>query len=219
MYITYYVGRIMKKYDGVLQKVRLVEQKNGIKYAKPFGALYKGLKIGYTVAGVWAVFMNLMYILGFLLVYMGTENFSGVLNSVITVGVCTALIILGYVLNCCKLYLAGGIISVVPTVFLIPLFALSLADGLGFLGYKLSFYWRHFIPLVLMIVLMVWLTVLAVRARVKTERQYKRVTENLFNMYNVSDGDTSAMTAEQWDEFLKNYDPSDYKKQFIKQMQ
>ncbi len=208
----------MKKYYGVLQRVRMVEEKNGIRYAKPDGKLYFALKFIYSALGLWTFFMNLFFILGFLLMYSGTENFASVKNSIITVAVCTGVLVLGYVLNCCKLYLAGGILSVAPAVFLIPLFGGILEDSLGFLGYKISFYWRHFGPLALMVILMVWLTALAVRATIKTDRQYKKVTENLFNRYNVSD-DGSDVSEEQWDEFLSTYDPADYKKQFKKQEQ
>ena len=160
--------------------------------------------------------MNLFYVLGFLLMYSGTDNMKTVANSIITVSVCTGIMILGYVLNCCKLYLAGGIVSIIPSIFLIPLFGNILEDGLGFMGYKISFYWRHLGPLVVMILFMIIMTVIAVRANIKLERQYKRVCENLFNMYNIDPQSGNELSEEQWDEFLKNYDPNDYKKQFKK---
>ncbi len=208
----------MKKYDGVLQRVRIVEEKYGIKYAKTDGRLYKSLKLIYSIIGAWTFFMNLFFVLGFLLMYSGTENFASVKNSIITVSVCTGVMVIGYALNCFKLYLAGGILSVVPTVFLIPLFGGILEDSLGFLGFKLSFYWRHLGPLVAMVILMVWLTVIALRAKIKTDRQYKKVTENLFNRYNFG-VEGQEMTEEQWDEFLSTYNPLEYKGQFIKQEQ
>lgn len=207
----------MKKYDGVLKRVRILEEKNGIKYAKANGKLYKGLKVLYSIAGVWTFFMNLFFILGFLLQYAGTDNMPEALNYIITATVCTVLMIAGYVLNCCKIYLAGGIMSVLPAVVLIPFFALRLEDSLGFMGFKLSFYWRHFAPLALMVIFMVWMTVIAVREKVKTNRMYKKVCENLYNMYNVSVANGDVITDEQWDEFLAGYDPSEYKRQFKKQ--
>lgn len=203
----------MKKYDGVLKRVREVERKNGIIYAKPDGKLYITLKVIYSIVGLWSFFMNLFYVLGFLLMYSGTDNMKNVSNSLITVSICTAVLIAGYALNCCKLYLAGGILSVLSAIMLIPTFARPLEDSLGYFGYKASFYWRHFAPLVIMIALITWLTVLAVRAKVKTERQYKRVSENLYNMYNcnIAEGEISE---EAWNSFLESYDPHNYKKQF-----
>lgn len=207
----------MKKYEGVLKRVRDVEKKNGIVYAKPDGKLYITLKVLYSILGVWTFFMNLFYVLGFLLMYSGTDEMKTVANSLITVSVCTGVLILGYVLNCCKLYLAGGIVSVAPSVFLIVVFGHLLEDSLGFMGFKISFYWRHLGPLVLMILFIVIMTVIAVRANIKLDRQYKRVTENLFNMYNIDPESGNELTEEQWDEFLKNYDPNEYRKQFKKQ--
>ncbi len=212
MFAYLFWGVDMKKYDGVLQRVRAVEEKHGIKYAKTDGKLYISLKFIYSAIGVWTFFMNLFFVLGFLLMYSGTENFASVKNSIITVSVCTGVMVLGYVLNCFKLYLAGGILSVVPTVFLIPLFGGILKDSSGFLGFKLSFYWRHLGPLVAMVILMVWLTVIALRANIKTDRQYKKVTENLFSIYSVGE-DAQDMSEEQWDEFLSTYTPSHIKKQ------
>ena len=150
----------MKKYDGVLQRVRDVEKKNGIVYAKPDGKLYITLKVLYSIVGIWTFFMNLFYVLGFLLMYSGTDNMKTVANSLITVSFCTGVMILGYVLNCCKIYLAGGIASIAPAALLIPLFGNVLEDGLGFMGYKLSFYWRHLGPLAVMIILMIIMTVI-----------------------------------------------------------
>lgn len=204
----------MKKYDGVLKRVRDVERKNGIVYAKTDGRLYKTLKAFYCIFGIWTFFMNLFYVLGFLLMYSGTDNMKNVKASLITVSVCTVLIIIGFVLNCLKAYIPGGILSVIPCAFLIPTFAHPLEDSLGYLGYKASFYWRHFAPLTVMLILIVWITVLAVRAKVKTNRQYKRVTENLYNMYNLDSRSENEISEEEWNTFLETYDPYSYKRQF-----
>lgn len=207
----------MKKYEGVLKRVRMLEEKNGIKYAKADGKLYGTLKVLYTIVGVWALLMNLFFILGFLLQYTGTDSMSKALNYIWISTAGTVLMIAGYVLSCCKFYLTGGILSVLSELLLIPFFGSILKDSIGFLGFKTSFYWRHFAPLALMLIFMVWMTVIAVKARVKTNRMYKKVCENLYNMYNVSVANGDIITDEQWDEFLADYDPNDYKKQFKKQ--
>ncbi len=207
----------MKKYDGVLKRVRILEEKNGIKYAKTDGKLYGALKVIYTIAGVWTVLMNLFFILGFLLQYTGTNSMPQALNYILIATVGTVLIIAGYVLTCCKVYLTGGIISVLAEILLIPFFGSILMDSLGFLGFKISFYWRHFAPLFLMLIFMVWMTVIAVKARTKANRMYKKVCENLYNMYNISVANGDIISDEQWDEFLADYDPDEYKRQFKKQ--
>lgn len=214
MYILLFWRCFMKKYDGVLKRVRFLEKKNGISYAKTDGKLYTTMKVLYSIAGVWTFFMNLFFILGFWLQYDGTDDMPQALNYIITASVCTVFMIAGYVLSCCKIHLAGGILSVIPEIFLIVFFGMILRDTLGFLGFKLSFYWRHFAPLVLMIIFITVMTVIAVREKVKTNRMYKKVSENLYNMYNISVANGEIITDEQWDEFLANYNPDDYKKQF-----
>lgn len=201
----------MKMQESVLRRVRAVEEKNGIKYAKTDGRLYKTLRVFYIILFAYTTAVNLLYIAGMTYVYLGTDNFKNVVNSIVTVSICTALIAVGFVLSFFRFKLAAGIISIVPEIFLIPVFGIALSDSLGFLGFKASFYWRHFAPLALLVILMIFTTVVAVRARIKTEKQYKKVTDNLYKLYRQNGNDISD---EQWEQFLNNYDPTDYKKLF-----
>lgn len=70
-------------------------------------------------------------------------------------------------------------------------------------------FWRHFAPLFVLVILMAVTTVIAVRARIKTEKQYKKVLDNLYALYSLNSDDISD---EQWEAFLEEYDPTDYKK-------
>lgn len=201
----------MKMQESVLRRVRMVEEKNGIRYAKTDGKLYKALRVFYAIVFAYTMAINLLYIAGMALVYGGTDNFKNVSNSLISVCVCTAVIIAGFVLSFFRFKLVAGIISIVPEIFLIPVFGSVLSDSLGFMGFKISFFWRHLVPLALLVILMTATTFIAVRARIKTEKQYKKVTDNLYKLYKASGAEISD---EQWEEFLNNYDPTDYKKLF-----
>ena len=201
----------MKMQENVLRRVRMVEEKNGIKYAKTDGKLYKVLRVLYIITFAYTMGINLLFISGMLLVYGGTDKFSSVTNSLISVCVCTAVIIAGFVLSFFKFKLIAGIMSIVPEIFLIPVFGSVMKDNLGFMGFTASFFWRHFIPLFLLVILVTATTVIAVRARIKTEKQYKKVADNIYRLYKESGAD---ITDEQWEEFLKEYDPTDYKKIF-----
>ena len=189
----------------------MIEEKNGIKYAKTDGRLYKTLRVFYIIVFAYTMVINLLYIAGMAFVHGGTDAFKDIANSFISVCICTGLMIAGFVLSFFRFKLAAGIISVVPEIFLIPVFGVELRDILGFMGFKISFYWRHLAPLAILIILMTATTVIAVRAKVKTEKQYKKVTDNLYKLYKESGVDLSD---EQWEEFLANYDPTDYKKLF-----
>lgn len=201
----------MKMHESVLRRVRMVEEKNGIKYAKTDGKLYKTLRVLYTIAFIYTMGINLLFIAGMLLVYGGTDKISGVLNSLISVSVCTAIIIAGYVLSYFRFKLSAGIVSIIPEIFLIPVFGAVMRDSLGILGFAASFYWRHLIPLALLVILMTATTVIAVRERLKTEKLYRKVTDSLYEIYQSSGAE---LTDKDWEEFLNNFDPTDYKKLF-----
>ena len=199
----------MKMQESVLRRVRMVEEKHGITYAKTDGRLYKALKVSYTLLFIYTMGINLLFICGMLLTRLGTDNFKGILNSLITVIVCTVLIIAGFCLSFTRFKLAAGLLSVLPEIMLIVVFGAIMKDSLGVMGFKVSYFWRHFAPLLILVILMAVTTVIAVRARFKTEKQYKKVLDNLYELYSLNSDDISD---EQWEAFLEEYDPTDYKK-------
>ena len=168
----------MKMYEGVLAKTRDWEYKRGIKYLDSESKTYKALSVFYVIFTVYAMLMNLLVILGFALTGRDTDI-------IITVGVCSLIIIAGFVLNRFKLFITGAVVSIAPMVLLNVVFArLMEADfGTGFLGLKWSFYIRHLAPMAIMTLLLVAMTVIAVGARVKLQKHYKGVVENLFNTF------------------------------------
>ena len=70
----------MKMQESVLKRVRALEEKNGIKYAKTDGGLYKTLRALYIIAFAYTEAMNFFYISGMALVYGGTDDFKNVLK-------------------------------------------------------------------------------------------------------------------------------------------
>lgn len=199
----------MKMQESVLRRVRMVEEKHGITYAKTDGRLYKALRVSYTLLFIYTMGINLLFICSMLITRLGTDNFKGILNSLITVIVCTVLIIAGYVLSFTRFKLVSGILSVLPEIMLVVVFGSIMKDSLGVMGFKVSYFWRHFAPLLILVILMAVTTVIAVRARIKTEKQYKKVLDNLYALYSLNSDDISD---EQWEAFLEEYDPTDYKK-------
>lgn len=199
----------MKMQESVLRRVRMVEEKHGITYAKTDGRLYKALRVSYTLLFIYTMGINLLFICSMLITRLGTDNFKGILNSLITVIVCTVLIIAGYVLSFTRFKLVSGILSVLPEIMLVVVFGSIMKDSLGVMGFKVSYFWRHFAPLLILVILMAVTTVIAVRARFKTEKQYKKVLDNLYALYSLNSDDISD---EQWEAFLEEYDPTDYKK-------
>ncbi len=196
----------MKKYSGVLKKLREVEEKRGISYARTDGKLYKGIKIVHIIAAVWALIMNSLFMISIWLNFAGTEKMAQLSNLMITVAVCSVLLLAGLILNCLKINIIGAVLSVVDGVILILTFGRQLEDVLGFWGFKPVFYWRHLIPLLLVIITAVWLAVIALREKIKTDKLYKKVLAGLYDNFRHKE-DITEVGDEEWEEFLKNYNP------------
>lgn len=190
----------MKMYEGVLAKTRDWEYKRGIKYLDSESKTYKALSVFYVIFTVYAMLMNILVILGFALTGRDTDI-------IITVGVCSLIIIAGFVLNRFKLFITGAVVSIAPMVLLNVVFArLMEADfGTGFLGLKWSFYIRHLAPMAIMTLLLVAMTVIAVGARVKLQKHYKGVVENLFNTFKAENPEKSNVSEEEWEKYLESY--------------
>lgn len=193
----------MKKHDGILKRVKQIEEKRGIVYARADGRLCTVLRIICLILTVFALAMNLFYILGMLLINYGTDNMKNVTGAVTTVTVCSVALITGLILKKFKLFIPSAVLNILSSAFLLPLFASLMEDVNGFLSLKTAFYWRHFAPLVLVVILSIWITIIALREKIKINATYRKVEENLYNLYHTS---ANEISEEQWQEFLENYD-------------
>lgn len=177
----------MKMCEDVLQKVRLYEEKRGIIYAKTDGKLYKTLKGVYFFAFAYTLVMNILYILGNV---FSKTRFDVFKNSVYTVAALSVVMIIALVVMHFKKYLwshiAAFILNALSSAGLVFVFAGLLEGPIGYLP---KFYWRHLVPLCFIVILSLWLTVIAVRAILKTQKTYKKIIEN---------------TAEELDEVSEN---------------
>lgn len=199
----------MKMQYNILQRVRRIEEKAGIKYAKADGKLYITLKVLYIILFAYTMAINVLYVLGTSLVYSGKDTFADIKNSLITVTVASLGLIAALVFAKFKNKIWANItcmaLNLLSCIFLVLTFAQRLTDDLGFLGYKFSFYWRHSVPLLLIIIFSAWFCIIAIREMVKTKKQYKKVVENLYEKYNVA-SENEQLSEEEWEEFLKNYE-------------
>ena len=69
----------------------------------------------------------------------------------------------------------------------------------------MSFYWRHAVPAVILFGLSVWIMIVLIRAKIKTNKLYDMLVEGLYKQYGKNDGET--LTETEWDEFLTQYNP------------
>ena len=201
----------MKKYEGVLKRVREIEFKRGITYAKTDGNLYKGLKVLFILSYLWLFVTCTMMILGHLILMDGGVEIDK--NFVITSAVCAGVTLIGFILMLLKQHIAGFATYLISAIFLIFQISSVLKYDLGFGGYRTDFYIYYLLPAALAVIFSAVMTLIAIRAEIKVNSLYKKVTENLYEKYRIEAKDTVNMTDSQWEEFLKNYNP--YEKSVI----
>ncbi len=198
----------MKKYDSILERVRYVEYKYGIQYAKPDGKLFAAVRTAYLLFFIYHSVMVLLFLLGQILKYGNTENWAPNAAGFWMVLGAELFSIGGYVLLKTPWKIWGVAVSILQAPLLAVLFGERMTDDLVRFGIRVSFYWRHLIPLVVMFVLLLWMLGIIVRAAVKTNRQYKKIVETLYTQYHVGvTEEGEGISDQQWDEFLANYDP------------
>lgn len=202
----------MKKYEKIVKRVEFLEEKHGIKYAKTDGKLYNTLKVFYFISMIYTLGINLLFMISMIFVNMENEKFILDKNSMITVGCCTSVLIAGLIFSFIKFNITSSVLSIIPLPMMFFCFSVLMRDSLGYFGYKLSFYWRHAIPIVILCALSVWMLIIALRAKIKFEKQYKKTFENVYEIYRSQTG-SGDMSAEQtkWEEFLETYNPRENK--------
>ncbi len=196
----------MKRYDNVIKRVRAVEEKYGINYAKTDGTVYKTLAIFGFISGIYYILMSLMFILSVaLMISSGNADWGAVRNAFITIVFCTAVFILGAVLYFVRFKIVGNIVVLasLPFAFFSFMSRMHVTDFSGLWGLNAAFYWRHGIPAVLLAVFLISMLVIAIRERLYTDKMYKKITENIYNTYKSTT--LEELTDEQWEEQLKNY--------------
>ena len=195
----------MKYRYNVLEKVRKVEEKNGINYAKTDGKLYKTINVLHILAWVYTLGINILFLLGNLVLMSSNESLEINKAPFVTVLTATVLLIVARVIMRFKNQVWANIASGALNLIICPVLAFTFAnlmeDSLGLWGLNFSFYWRHAIPLALIIIFGVWLTIIALRANIKTDKQYKKTLENIYNQFKNQN-----FSEEQWEDYLKNYE-------------
>ena len=192
----------------ILMRVREIERKNGINYAKIDGALFSGIKVLYILICFYTLIINFLSAAGLSITNHTEHNADSIKSLIITIIVASILLIAGLVIIKFREKIWANItfvsINLLSSIYLLLTFGKELKDGIGFLGYNLSFYWRHAIPLTLIAILSIWLFIIALRDILKTQKEYKKVVETIYQQYlaTAPEGQTSE---ELWQEYLKNY--------------
>ncbi len=169
----------MKICDDVIQKVSAYEEKWGINYVKPGGKFYKFIMVLYVLALIFTTAINVFFALG---VSMSETLLSAMRTPLYTVLIFIvahiAAIVLTKFKNSIVATICSFVINAVACVGLVLTFAPLMEDVVG--GYKVSFYWRHFAPLCILLVVNFIVNFIALRANIKIRKTYKKILDNAY---------------------------------------
>lgn len=169
----------MRINDDVIQTVRTYDEKWGINYVKPDGKFYKVIMAIYVLALIFTTAINMFFALGVsmsetLLSKMKTPLYIVLISIVVHI----AAIVLTKFKNSIAASICSFVINAAACATLIFTFAPLMEDVVG--GYKISFYWRHFAPLCILLVVNFIVNFIALRTNIKIRKTYKKILDNTF---------------------------------------
>ncbi len=213
----------MKMYEGVLEKVESNRRKRGVVPINE-GFKFKLCKFLYFLAFVYSLVMSLPVIIGFLMkASQSQDGFSAFVSDRLvgyaTLALGTLLLIVGCVLILKKkrsvlTVSVALVLTVACSVALIFFFKDNLIDELTD-KVKTMFYWRHLIPLGLTALLSVIVCGIDLTEKLRVRKEYNTILATIYEIHKQTTGQTE-IGADEWDEFLENYNPETYKPQFKK---
>lgn len=202
----------MKMYKSVLERVRILEQKNGIVYANTNSGIYKLLKVLFILDFIYAMGIKSMYFLGIAL------DTTPRVYEYITPAICTGILVLGFVLILFKQHIIGFLMTLISAIILMFEFNNQLQNATEVLVNH-KFAWAHLVPLSLLIVFSLPMVIIAVRAQYKTRKMYNKVINDIYSKYSVEIAKGEDIDEEKWEEFLNEFDPYNYGDQFVKKVE
>lgn len=195
----------MKLKPNILKLVDAYQYKSAICYSKTKERIYCNLKKFYIVGFIYqAIIMFLLSYGEIKLNYLERTNiFTAAIISFVLFT--AAFVLMLFKWDCISLPL-----NIVGTVFLWPLMKEVLfVSGVFFV--KGTFYFKHLIPLVLILIPSLWMCIISTRERYFIHRDYKVVMEKLYNKHR-----TAEMSDDEWEEFIDNYTDTPSQEQTIK---
>lgn len=213
----------MKKNSNILLRMHQKEARAGITRVGTFGALGKLCKVFYIIAFIYTMGINLIYLLSIwmnsnhVVESIGKENLSvlqedqlaSVKNSMILVGLMSALLIAGLILLVKRVSIPSLVINGAAPIILIIHFAQRMSETLAANGLLCSYTYNHLIPLGILFITGVVFSVLELRFIISENRAY---TDFVDKLYARNSADFDKMTDEEWEEFLSSYEPPHPKK-------
>lgn len=190
----------MKMNETILAQVRRSEEKYNIRYAKKDGSLYGGFRVALLVSYIFAAVFAAFVILGIWF----NDEISTNLNTIYTIGAFLVLGLFGAVFGGFKISLGAAVCAVPAGLFAVLEFGRLLPDSAGLLGLNGKFYWAHLLPILVMCISAAAMLIIDLRARYILKKGYEKISERLYAEYSAH---AENLSEEEWEEFLKTYDP------------
>lgn len=194
----------MKRNANILEYVKKYKYKYGISNVSENTRIMNVLTAFIALSWCYAFFMAVVFILGTSLqIKHGLVDFSYFKNSFISIVTGTTLMIIAAVMFFCKKKIVAFAVSIISQPVIVMAFAHLLKDPIGDL--KWSFYWRHAIPAMVLVVFAAIELIFLINGIIKDNKLYDMLVEGLYKQYGTSDGEK--LTDDEWNEFLTNYNP------------
>ena len=196
-----YIGDIMKYSIEDLKNIEKYEEKRGIKYKKSNGRFYKITLLIACISYLWLMIMQLFYIFGRVLnIIEGNEKID---NIFITVTVSFIVMVVAVILYAFRLKLtafavdlAGIIASALSFIKITGVNdSFSMAGSTiseydeGIFGLKRMFYWRHGIPMAVVVICLILLSFIIIRERTTLKKEYDIITKNNYQPQILKDNE------------------------------
>ena len=202
--------------ESILKRVYKMEEKYNIHYAKKDGKAYSCARVMYFVFNIWAAIFACIVAIGFLInrtvFKSGDSAYTQYTKWIVICFSLAAVLIIGAVFNGLKKPVFTFVSSATAGVYGIIFFSTVInPDPDGLLGLSFRYYWAHFVPLAALIICSLIMLIIGLRQWAILRKEYKTVSERLYEEYRKN---ADEVDEEQWQEFLNNYNPTGYKKQF-----
>lgn len=203
----------MKYIKNISERVLAAEKRAGIVYEKTDGKLYKWLKRLYVFTLLISVITSLLYIGGRAsllfeiekqgIEIQGTAAANTVNASIITVGICSAVWLIAAIAVRFKGEIISALLTVTAgTVSCVCLISASRNTAQFNEGINDSFWYRHFVPFLLASLFIIWMVIIKLRQELRFKRAYTNMVNRIYADLHKDD-----ISEEEWESFLKTYDP------------
>ena len=213
----------MKKNANILLRMHTKEARAGITRTSTDHAAGTIFKVVYIISFAWATVFNLLYLLATAFTTSANleslggvsalsitqqEEYFAIRASLILVGIASLMLIAALVCIIKKWCFAALPLAVIPAVILCFHYAVRME--IDIFTITLNYVLYHLVPLVLIVISATVFCVIGICFTVSENRAYARFVDAI---YQNNAARFDAMTEEEWDEFLSNYDPRAPKKE------